>query len=216
MRSIVLLSGGVLLVSCGGGHLNQVKKIAARDFSCPTKSLEVEELAHSRTETVWLASGCGKEGQYVKEKKGQPELRGPIVAARVKAPPPQVSAPSESSAPPPPASNGFTNFLNTTGKVLDTIDTVNNSVTINGEHPMSSGSSSSANSTVNASLSCCVNKQFYECADSAAVDRCSGAFARCLMGCMQGSGGDCGSQCMRSNPPNPSSCTRDSSRDSSC
>lgn len=59
---------------------------------------------------------------------------------------------------------------------------------------------------------CCINGAFYECGSAAAVDRCSGAFMRCVAGC----GGACVESCLRSDPPDPSACTRVSSRDGEC
>ena len=59
---------------------------------------------------------------------------------------------------------------------------------------------------------CCVNGAFYDCPDPAAVDRCVGAFTRCLSGC----GMTCVEECMQSSPPDPSGCRRDSARDGEC
>lgn len=64
----------------------------------------------------------------------------------------------------------------------------------------------------NSRAHCCVNGAFYDCPSAAAVDRCSGAFMRCVAGC----GGTCFESCMSSNPPDPSACSRDPGRDGEC
>ncbi|WP_156041434.1 hypothetical protein [Chondromyces apiculatus] len=63
---------------------------------------------------------------------------------------------------------------------------------------------------------CCINKAFYDCPSSAAVYKCSGEFMACVSKC--GFGGDfkCTDACMKDHPPDPSQCTRDSSRDATC
>jgi len=55
-------------------------------------------------------------------------------------------------------------------------------------------------------FSCCVNHRRYTCPDAAAVDRCGGAYARCLMSC---NGMGCGERCQAQAPPDPSGCTPD-------
>jgi hypothetical protein len=65
-------------------------------------------------------------------------------------------------------------------------------------------------------IRCCVNGAYYACPDAAALDRCGGAFSRCVMGCMSSSDMRCEDRCFQSSPPDPSVCRRDSSRDSTC
>lgn len=62
------------------------------------------------------------------------------------------------------------------------------------------------------SAHCCVNGQFYDCPSAAAVDQCVGRFTRCISGC----GMSCMEQCLQSDPPDPSSCNREPSRDGEC
>lgn len=59
---------------------------------------------------------------------------------------------------------------------------------------------------------CCINGSYYECPDGAAVDRCAGAFTRCLMACDFA----CTDECLASTPPDPSGCTRRPERDGEC
>ncbi len=63
-----------------------------------------------------------------------------------------------------------------------------------------------------ASAHCCVNGAFYDCPSAAAVDQCVGRFTRCISGCGMG----CMEQCLQSDPPDPSSCDREPSRDGEC
>lgn len=63
-----------------------------------------------------------------------------------------------------------------------------------------------------ASATCCLNGAFYACPDASAVDRCAGAFTRCLMACDF----TCTDTCMSESPPDPSSCRRDPARDGEC
>lgn len=64
----------------------------------------------------------------------------------------------------------------------------------------------------NASMRCCINKRAYACGSPEALDRCAGAFSRCLVEC----GLSCAESCMKSHPPDPSACSRDSSLDGDC
>lgn len=65
-------------------------------------------------------------------------------------------------------------------------------------------------------IRCCVNGVYYGCPDAATLDRCGGAFSRCMMGCMSSSDMKCPDRCFASHPPDPSACRRDSDRDSLC
>jgi hypothetical protein len=65
-------------------------------------------------------------------------------------------------------------------------------------------------------IRCCVNGVYYGCPDAATLDRCGGAFSRCMMGCMSSSDMKCPDRCFESHPPDPSVCRRDSDRDSLC
>ena len=69
--------------------------------------------------------------------------------------------------------------------------------------PQPSGSSSA---------SCCINGAGYSCSTAAAVDRCSGAFMRCMSACNF----SCQSRCEREAPLDPSGCSRNPSLDASC
>lgn len=62
------------------------------------------------------------------------------------------------------------------------------------------------------SAHCCVNGQFYDCPSAAAVDQCVGRFTRCISGC----GMSCMEQCLQTDPPDPSSCNPEPSRDGEC
>jgi hypothetical protein len=85
----------------------------------------------------------------------------------------------------------------------------------------SSSSSSSSNghsqssSQGSSSGSCCVNGSYYECPTADAVYQCSGAFMSCMMSCGM-MDFDCPDQCMSSHPMDPSSCSREYSKDNSC
>ncbi len=76
------------------------------------------------------------------------------------------------------------------------------------EQPAGDGSEDSSNGGAH----CCVNGAFYECPSAGAVDQCVGRFTRCISGC----GMSCMEQCLESDPPDPSSCQRDTSRDGEC
>lgn len=80
------------------------------------------------------------------------------------------------------------------------------SITVTG----SDSASGSSNAT------CCINHSFYDCPSIAAVKKCSGDTSACLMGCMNSSDSSCGDRCMREHPPDPSGCSRQSSRDNEC
>jgi len=62
------------------------------------------------------------------------------------------------------------------------------------------------------SASCCINGAGYSCSSAAAVDRCSGAFLRCMSACNF----SCQGKCEREAPLDPSGCQRDPSLDASC
>ncbi|MFK7991744.1 MAG: hypothetical protein AB8I08_37350 [Sandaracinaceae bacterium] len=79
--------------------------------------------------------------------------------------------------------------------------------------PSSAAGPSAATTSGGASGHCCINGAYYSCPSAAAVDRCSGAFARCAAGC---GGFSCIEGCMSSDPPDPSSCSRDPGRDGEC
>lgn len=83
--------------------------------------------------------------------------------------------------------------------------------------PASVSSSQASSSAMPAEeIRCCVNGVYYGCPDAATLDRCGGAFSRCMMGCMSSSDMKCPDRCFESHPPDPSSCRRDSDRDSLC
>ena len=67
-----------------------------------------------------------------------------------------------------------------------------------------------------ASGSCCVNGASYQCPSADALDRCSGALARCMTGCAFSDDMNCPDSCVASHPPDPSGCSRDPGADSSC
>lgn len=71
---------------------------------------------------------------------------------------------------------------------------------------------SAAEPSSSSSARCCINGAFYECPDAASVDLCVGRFARCIGGC----GLTCMESCLQSDPPDPSGCSRISSRDDEC
>lgn len=108
------------------------------------------------------------------------------------APPP---LPERAAPPPPPGPSALETF----GKALDVVD--RGLDVVGGTNQPAAPSPSS--SGVSASATCCVNGAGYTCPSAAAVDRCSGAFMRCLMG------GKSGSTCMKEAPPDPSDCRRD-------
>lgn len=116
------------------------------------------------------------------------------VVAPANAPPP---LPERAASPPPGPS-----ALETFGKALDVVDR-GLDVVAGSNQPAPSAGSAPSSSGVSGSATCCVNGAGYTCPSAAAVDRCSGAFMRCLMG------GKSGSTCMKEAPPDPSSCRRD-------
>ena len=63
-----------------------------------------------------------------------------------------------------------------------------------------------------ASASCCVNGAGYSCPSAAAVERCSGAFMRCMQACNF----TCERRCQRDTPLDPSGCTRNTALDATC
>lgn len=62
------------------------------------------------------------------------------------------------------------------------------------------------------SASCCINGAGYVCSSAAALDRCSGAFMRCMSACNF----SCQGRCEREAPLDPSGCQRNPSLDASC
>jgi hypothetical protein len=64
--------------------------------------------------------------------------------------------------------------------------------------------------------SCCVNGAAYTCPDASALDRCAGAFGRCMTSCALGSDSGCADRCVAEHPPDPSGCQRDVSAGASC
>lgn len=111
--------------------------------------------------------------------------------------PPPV--PVRDTPPPPPGPSALETF----GKALDVVD--RGLGVIDGPPPPGSAPAGSGSSGVSASATCCVNGAGYSCPSAAAVDRCSGAFMRCMMG------GKSGEKCMKEAPPDPSGCRRDMS-----
>lgn len=80
------------------------------------------------------------------------------------------------------------------------------------ERSSGGGGSPAGEARGNASMRCCINKRAYSCGSAEALDRCAGAFSRCLMEC----GLSCADSCMKTHPPDPSACSRDSSLDNDC
>lgn len=77
----------------------------------------------------------------------------------------------------------------------------------------SRGSAASQNgSSGGSSARCCINGAYYECPSAAALDQCAGRFARCVSAC----GMSCMEECLQTDPPDPSSCTRVTSNDGQC
>lgn len=83
----------------------------------------------------------------------------------------------------------------------------NMSVTVN-----ESAVQSTTTTTGSASATCCINGAGYSCPSAAAVDRCSGAFMRCMQACNF----SCESKCAREAPLDPSGCSRNTAIDASC
>jgi len=121
-----------------------------------------------------------------------PPVTTTTTPAAVSQPPP---VPSRSPPPGPSALETFGTALDVVGRGLDVIDGSNQPTSAPAGRGLSPGLSGSA--------TCCVNGAGYSCPSAAAVDRCSGAFMRCLMG------GKSGEACMREAPPDPSGCRRD-------
>lgn len=67
-----------------------------------------------------------------------------------------------------------------------------------------------------ASGSCCVNGAAYQCPSADALDRCSGALARCMTGCAFSDDQGCPDRCVDQHPPDPSGCERDPGADATC
>lgn len=80
------------------------------------------------------------------------------------------------------------------------------------QHSADQPSDPSPSPSQSSGLSCCVNGAFYECPNSSAVDQCVGRFTRCIN--ERGMAGM--ESCLESDPPDPSGCSRDSSRDGEC
>lgn len=83
----------------------------------------------------------------------------------------------------------------------------NMSVTVN-----ESAVQSTTTTTGSGSATCCINGAGYSCPSAAAVDRCSGAFMRCMQACNF----SCESKCQREAPLDPSGCSRNTAIDASC
>lgn len=71
---------------------------------------------------------------------------------------------------------------------------------------------SSSQGAGTSSATCCINGAGYACPSAAAVDRCSGAYMRCMSACDF----SCQSACARDAPLDPSACRREPALDSSC
>jgi hypothetical protein len=137
-----------------------------------------------------------------------PKAPAPVKASTAVAPAaaPAVAAPATNEPPPlparaAPAPQQGPSALETFGKALDVVDRGLNVI----DGPSQPAPAGSAPSSISASATCCVNHAGYTCPSPAAVDRCSGAFMRCMM-----SGKD-GSTCLKESPPDPSGCRRDPS-----
>lgn len=83
----------------------------------------------------------------------------------------------------------------------------NMSVTVN-----ESAVQSTTTTTTSGSATCCINGAGYSCPSAAAVDRCSGAFMRCMQACNF----SCENKCAREAPLDPSGCSRNTAVDASC
>lgn len=83
----------------------------------------------------------------------------------------------------------------------------NMSVTVN-----ESAVQSTTTTTGSTSATCCINGAGYSCPSAAAVDRCSGAFMRCMQACNF----SCEGKCQREAPLDPSGCSRNTAIDASC
>ena len=78
------------------------------------------------------------------------------------------------------------------------------------------GGEQDSNAGAQTQNSCCINGAYYACPDMAAVNKCAPPeLGGCMMNCdmMDMS---CPDQCLQSYPPDPSSCSRDTSKDASC
>lgn len=140
-------------------------------------------------------TGCTpKPPEPVRAAAPVPAPTAPPAASNVPPPIPDRAAP-----PPPPGPSALETF----GKALDVVDRGLN--VVDGPKQPAGGTAAPSSSGVNASATCCVNGAGYTCPSPAAVDRCSGAFMRCLMD------GKSGSTCMKEAPPDPSGCRRDMS-----
>ncbi|MDP3231445.1 MAG: hypothetical protein Q8N26_01625 [Myxococcales bacterium] len=132
-----------------------------------------------------------------------PEPERPTMAAPVPQAAPVASQPPpmpvRNAPPPPPGPSALETF----GKALDVVD--RGLGVFDGPSQPSSAPGGSGSSGVSASATCCLNGAGYSCPSAAAVDRCSGAFMRCMMG------GKSGEKCMKESPPDPSGCRRDMS-----
>lgn len=78
--------------------------------------------------------------------------------------------------------------------------------------PPAGGATESGTTGGSSSLRCCVNGAAYSCPDSVAMDQCAGRFMRCLQ--REGMAG--AESCLRTDPPDPSSCDRDPGQDNQC
>lgn len=86
----------------------------------------------------------------------------------------------------------------------------NMSVSVTG--PAVTTTTTQATGSASSNATCCVNGAGYTCPSAAAVDRCSGAFMRCMSACNF----TCERSCRQSAPIDPSGCSRNTALDATC
>lgn len=162
-------------------------------MSLPNKIPDAEaqarfEVAKARADALWQAAASSRAAF----------LPPPQVLV---APAPVVAQPAPAVVEPVPA--GIAATVSVPGVSISVGTSAGSAMGV-AAHTLSQSASSSA--------SCCLNGEGFSCPSSAALDRCSGAFMRCLAACNF----TCEARCAREAPPDPSDCRRDVMLDASC
>lgn len=211
VSACVFLAG---FTSCSGsnGHL---RKAAMADLSCPSRQLEIEQLARDRTATTYLVSGCGRSAQYSVSKKSPPVRTTEVVDVPVVA-----AAPPSSSN--PQQQQELAAFMQQHQQRMDNQKAKQQEFFNSNNKPPQppprpapiaepapappAAPPAEAQSTPGW---VCLGSNYYACPDTASTTAL-GAYGMCTIKCMMG--GNC-SACV---PGAGERCVRDTSRDSSC
>lgn len=223
MQRLALSTFAVLLASCATMRVYQLpltpsegqamvpalisasQQQALESFRGPNGAVTTLE---DGTQLSWQNSANDQEHQarFVAAKARADQLWNLAMASRsMLMPPPTVVVAPQPVAPAPAAVETTTTTISVPGASISVSGAVmpSTSVTVTDTGAAASGSSSA---------SCCVNGAGYSCPSAAAVDRCSGAFMRCMQACNF----TCERRCQRDTPLDPSGCTRNTSLDATC